>query len=177
MIDQGFKEQNIAFKEYKVRVNKYSAPQFSDVNLHTWEPKGLMQGWYNYESHKERSEAFWMGGPFYELSADGRSFYLQQNIFDNHRMFQLTKIYLPPNVQDSLGATYNDTETGMLGFAAGYKRPNIVQKKKTDGEIRACEGVDYKGLKNKTISPGGLLMRQVKELFITIRARRMGYFE
>ena len=56
---------------------KYSAPQFADVNLHTWEPKGLMAGYHNYERH---GLARIMGGPHYELSADGRSFYLQQNI-------------------------------------------------------------------------------------------------
>ena len=36
----------------------------------------------------------------------------------------------------------------MLGFAAGYQRPSIVQKKWPDGKIRACTGVDYQGLKN-----------------------------
>ena len=34
------------------------------------------------------------------------------------RISDSVAIYLPPNVQDSVGATYNDTETGMLGFAA-----------------------------------------------------------
>ena len=28
---------------------KYDAPQFSDINLHTWEPKGFTYGRANYE--------------------------------------------------------------------------------------------------------------------------------
>ena len=163
--DQGFKEQNIAFKKYKVRVNKYSAPQFSDVNLHTWDPKGLMQGFYNYESHRENyREQFWMGGPFYELSADGRSFYLQQWLTspaflvskEEYDSFAFKGIFCTGNHPVCGPSMSDDLYDGMLGFAAGYKRPNIVQKKKADGEIRACEGVDYKGLKNKYILPGGM---------------------
>lgn len=34
------------------------------------------------------------------------------------RISDSVAIYLPPNVQDSVGATYNDEQTGMLGFAA-----------------------------------------------------------
>ena len=41
----GWEDQNEAYKEYTIRVMKYSAPQFADVNLHTWEPKGLMAGY------------------------------------------------------------------------------------------------------------------------------------
>ena len=39
---QGFSNQNEAYKDYKIRVMKYKAPQFSDINLHTWEPRGLL---------------------------------------------------------------------------------------------------------------------------------------
>jgi len=35
-----------------------------------------------------------------------------------HRISDSIAIYLPPNVKDSLSATYNDDATGMLGFAA-----------------------------------------------------------
>jgi len=35
-----------------------------------------------------------------------------------HRISDSVAIYLPPNVKDSLQATYNDDATGMLGFAA-----------------------------------------------------------
>ena len=35
-----------------------------------------------------------------------------------HRISDSIAIYLPPNVKDSLAATYNDDATGMLGFAA-----------------------------------------------------------
>tara|TARA_B100001093_G_scaffold470363_1_gene491795 strand:- start:96 stop:1301 length:1206 start_codon:yes stop_codon:yes gene_type:complete len=34
------------------------------------------------------------------------------------RISDSVAIYLPPNVQDSVGATYNDMQTGMLGYAA-----------------------------------------------------------
>ena len=34
------------------------------------------------------------------------------------RISDSVAIYLPPNVQDSTGATYNDMQTGMLGYAA-----------------------------------------------------------
>jgi|TARA_R110001592_G_C13162186_1_gene749022 hypothetical protein len=34
------------------------------------------------------------------------------------RVSDSVAIYLPPNVQDNLGATYNDMQTGMLGYAA-----------------------------------------------------------
>ena len=35
-----------------------------------------------------------------------------------HRISDSVAIYLPPNVKDSLAATYNEDATGMLGFAA-----------------------------------------------------------
>ena len=34
------------------------------------------------------------------------------------RISDSVAIYLPPNVQDNVGATYNDMQTGMLGYAA-----------------------------------------------------------
>ena len=34
----------------------------------------------------------------------------------------------------------------MLGFAVGYQRPSVVQKKWPDGKIRACAGIDYESL-------------------------------
>ena len=34
----------------------------------------------------------------------------------------------------------------MLGFAAGYQRPSVVQKTWPDGRIRACAGIDYESL-------------------------------
>ena len=74
---QGWEDQNEAYKDYKIRVMKYSAPQFSDVNLHTWDPKGFTYGDANYE---RRGSGSHHGGPNYDLTADGRSFYIQQNL-------------------------------------------------------------------------------------------------
>jgi prepilin-type N-terminal cleavage/methylation domain-containing protein len=149
----GWVDQNEAYKEYTVRVMKYSAPQFADVNLHTWEPKGLMAGYHNYERHGWQN--YW-GGPDYDLSKDGRSFYLQQNISspiflvskEDYDSFVLKGVVCSGAYPDC-GAQMNDwMDDDMLGFAAGYQRPSVVQKKWPDGKIRACAGVDYKRNKN-----------------------------
>ena len=73
----GWEDQNEAYKDYTISVMKYDAPQFSDINLHTWEPKGFTYGDQNYESRGAQSR--W-GGPNYDLTDDGRSFYIQQNL-------------------------------------------------------------------------------------------------
>ena len=67
---QPWEDQNEAYKDYKVRVMKYDAPQFSDVNLHTWEAKGFTYGDANYES---KGTSSYNGGPNYDLTDDGRS--------------------------------------------------------------------------------------------------------
>ena len=58
------------------------------------------------------------------------------------RISDSVAIYLPPNVQDSLGATYNDTETGMLGFAAaaGLDFSNAVGAKDYEAAASALVG-------------------------------------
>ena len=58
------------------------------------------------------------------------------------RISDSVAIYLPPNVQDSLGATYNDTETGMLGFAAaaGLDFSNAVGAKDYEAGAAAAVG-------------------------------------
>ena len=58
------------------------------------------------------------------------------------RVSDSVAIYLPPNVQDSLGATYNDTETGMLGFAAaaGLDFSNAVGAKDYEAAANALVG-------------------------------------
>ena len=58
------------------------------------------------------------------------------------RISDSVAIYLPPNVQDSLGATYNDTETGMLGFAAaaGLDFSNAVGAKDYEAAANALVG-------------------------------------
>ena len=70
---------------------KYEAPQFSDINMHTWEPKGFTYGEDNYE---RRGTSSYNGGPNYDLTDDGRSFYIQQNLALLHFMFQLRNMTL-----------------------------------------------------------------------------------
>ena len=149
----GWEDQNEAYKEYTIRVMKYSAPQFADVNLHTWEPKGLMAGYANYERHGTKSK---YGGPHYQLDADGRSFYLQQNISSpiflvskqDYDSFVLKGVICSGGYPDCTPQMNEYMDDDMLGFAAGYQRPSVIQKKWSDGKIRACAGVDYKRLKN-----------------------------
>jgi type II secretory pathway component PulJ len=149
----GWVSQNQSYKQYRIRVEKYKAPDFSDVNLHTWEPKGLMAGYANYEKWGTRSK---YGGPHYKLDADGRSFYLQQNISSpiflvskqEYDSFVLKGVVCSGGFPDCSPSMREYMDDDMLGFAAGYQRPSIVQKKWPDGKIRACTGVDYQGLKN-----------------------------
>ena len=149
----GWVNQNQSYKQYKIRVVKYKAPDFSDVNLHTWESKGLMAGYANYERHGTRSK---YGGPHYKLDADGRSFYLQQNISSpiflvskqEYDSFVLKGVVCSGGYPDCSPQMREYMDDDMLGFAAGYQRPSIVHKKWPDGKIRACTGVDYQGLKN-----------------------------
>ena len=58
------------------------------------------------------------------------------------RISDSVAIYLPPNVQDTLSATYNDTETGMLGFAAaaGLDFSNAVGAKDYESAAKALVG-------------------------------------
>ena len=128
-----------------------SAPQFSDINLHTWDPKGFTYGSANYERNGTGSAN---GGPNYDLTDDGRSFYIQQNLAspsflvseDEYDSFVLKGMVCSggyPDCNPSMSAWLDDD---MLGFAAGYQRPSVIQKKWPDGRIRACAGIDYEGL-------------------------------
>ena len=150
---QGWTNQNEAYKEYTVRVMQYSAPQFSDVNLHTWDPKGFTYGDANYES---RGSSSYNGGPNYDLTDDGRSFYIQQNLAspsflvskEEYDAFVLKGMVCSggyPDCNPQMTAWMDDD---MLGFAAGYQRPSVVQKTWPDGRIRACAGIDYQTLKS-----------------------------
>ena len=147
----GWNNQNEAYKDYKVRVMKFSAPQFSDVNLHTWEARGFNYGDSNYEKRGTQS---YNGGPFYDKTEDGRSFYVQQNLAspsflvskDNYDSFVLKGTVCSggyPDCNPTMRAWLDDD---MLGFAAGLQRPNIPHKVWEDKKIRACAGVNYKGL-------------------------------
>ena len=48
-----------------------------------------------------------------------------------------------PDCNPQMNAWMDDD---MLGFAAGYQRPSVVQKTWPDGRIRACAGIDYQTL-------------------------------
>ena len=148
---QGWENQNEAYKDYKIRVMKYDAPQFSDINLHTWEPKGFTYGDQNYESRGAQSR--W-GGPNYDLTEDGRSFYIQQNLAspaflvstDQYDSFVLKGMVCSGGYPDCNPTMDVGLDDDMLGFAVGYQRPSVVQKKWPDGKIRACAGIDYESL-------------------------------
>ena len=45
--------------------------------MHEWSGKGITQDRNNYESRGTRRHN---GGPFYDVTADGKSFYIQQNL-------------------------------------------------------------------------------------------------
>ena len=75
--DGTFDDQSVAKKSYTIRVKKYEAPQLSDINMHEWSGKGITQDKGNYES---RGNSTANGGPFYDVTADGKSFYVQQNL-------------------------------------------------------------------------------------------------
>ena len=147
---EGWVAQNAAYKDYTIRVMKFSAPQFSDVNLHTWEPKGFTYGDQNYESNGPQDQ--W-GGPNYDLTEDGRAFYIRQNLaspsflvsteeYDSFVLKGMTCSGGYPDCNHNVSPLDDD----MLGFAAGYQRPTSIQKKWPDGKIRACAGIDYQRL-------------------------------
>ena len=147
----GWEDQNEAYKDYTIRVMKYDAPQFSDINLHTWEPKGFTFGSANYESKGPQSQ--W-GGPNYDLTEDGRSFYIQQNLAspaflvstEEYDSFVLKGMVCSGGYPDCNPQMDVWLDDDMLGFAVGYQRPSVVQKKWPDGKIRACAGIDYASL-------------------------------
>ena len=170
---QGWEDQNEAYKDYKIRVMKYSAPQFSDVNLHTWDPKGFTYGDANYE---RRGSGSHHGGPNYDLTADGRSFYIQQNLAspsflvskEEYDSFVLKGMICSggyPDCNPQMSAWMDDD---MLGFAAGYQRPSVIQKKWPDGRIRACAGIDYESLKDEADFDTDLLRDSLRSNDIAI---------
>ena len=148
--DEGFVDQNEAYKDYTIRVMKFNAPQFSDINLFTWDPKGFSYGDQNYESNGTQDQ--W-GGPNYDLTEDGRAFYIRQNLaspsflvsteeYDSFVLKGMTCSGGYPDCDSNVSPLDDD----MLGFAAGYQRPTSIQKKWPDGKIRACAGIDYENL-------------------------------
>jgi hypothetical protein len=58
------------------------------------------------------------------------------------RVSDSVAIYLPPNVQDNTSATYNDMQTGMLGYAAagGLDFTKFMGNKDYEGAAKALTG-------------------------------------
>ena len=150
----GWNNQNEVYKDYTIRVMKFSAPQFSDINLFTWKARGKTFGVDNYESRGTRSLN---GGPNFDITSDGRAYYIQQNLAspaflvsnEDYDSFVLKGMICSggyPDCQSNMTAWGDDD---MLGFAAGLTRPNIPYKVWPDGRIRACAGVDYLTIKDE----------------------------
>ena len=153
--DGTFDDQSVAKKSYTIRVKKYEAPQLSDINMHEWSGKGITQDKGNYES---RGNSTANGGPFYDVTADGKSFYVQQNL-SSPSFYVSNEEYTDVVVkgmicQGSYPDCVNPMTTWMdddlIGMAFGYTRPATALKVWPDGRIRACAGVDYLNIKDDT---------------------------
>ena len=140
VIGDGWEDQNEAYKDYTIRVMKYDAPQFSDVNL-AYLGTQRFYLWRKITMRAKGSSSY-NGGPNYDLTDDGRSFYIQQNLAspsflvstDQYDSFVLKGMICSggyPDCNPQMNAWMDDD---MLGFAAGYQRPSVVQKKWPDGK-------------------------------------------
>ena len=70
-----------------------------------------------------------------------------------------------PDCNPQMSAWMDDD---MLGFAAGYQRPSVIQKKWPDGRIRACAGIDYESLKDESDFDTDLLRDSLRSNDIAI---------
>ncbi len=149
----GWNAQNQVYKDFTIRVMKFNAPKFSDVNLHTWEPRGATFGRDNYESRGTGSHN---GGPFFDTTTDGRAYYIQQNLSsptfmvskEQYDSFVLKGMICSGGYPDCKSEMRAWGDDDMLGFAAGLQRPNIPYKIWTDGRIRACSNVNYNAIRS-----------------------------
>ena len=149
----GWNDQNQVYKDYKIRVMKFDAPKFSDVNLHTWEPRGSTLGWDNYEVRGTGSHH---GGPYFDTTTDGRAYYIQQNLSaptmmvskETYDSFVLKGMICSGGYPDCKSEMRAWGDDDMLGFAAGLQRPNVPLKIWSDGRIRACSNVNYNAIKS-----------------------------
>jgi len=147
--------QNNSFKNYTVRVHKFSAPQFSDINLWNWDAKGGVYGEANYERLGTRPAN---GGPFFNRTTDGRAYYIQQNLSspaflvskDEYDSFVLKGMVCTGEFPECDPRMSEWLDNDMLGFAVGYKRPSVNYKVWPDNRIRACAGVDYNVVRRKS---------------------------
>ena len=149
--DGTFSDQSIAKKNYTLRVKKYSAPQLSDINMHEWSGKGITQDRNNYESRGTRRHN---GGPFYDVTADGKSFYIQQNLGspsfyvsnEEYSDVVVKGMICQGSYPDCVNPMTSWMDDDIIGMAFGYTRPATSLKVWPDGKIRACAGVDYSNL-------------------------------
>lgn len=151
----GWNAQNQVYKDFTLRVMKFEAPKFSDVNLHTWEPRGATFGKDNYESRGTGSHN---GGPFFDTTEDGRAYYIQQNLSsptfmvskEQYDSFVLKGMICSGGYPDCKSEMRAWGDDDMLGFAAGLQRPNVPYKIWPDGRIRACSNVNYDVIRSNT---------------------------
>ena len=153
--DGTFDDQSVAKKAYIIRIHKYEAPQLSDINMHEWSGKGITQDKGNYES---RGNSKANGGPFYDVSADGKSFYVQQNLSspsfyvsnEEYTDVVVKGMICQGSYPDCVNPMTSWMDDDLIGMAFGYTRPATSLKVWPDGRIRACAGVDYLNLKDNS---------------------------
>ena len=149
--DGVFDDQSVAKKNYTIRVHEFKAKQLSDINMHEWSGKGITQGKGNYESRGTRN---YNGGPFYDVTADGKSFYVQQNLGspsfyvsnEEYTDVVVKGMICQGSYPDCVNPMTSWMDDDVIGMAFGYTRPATALKVWPDGKIRACAGVDYTGL-------------------------------
>ena len=153
--DGTFDDQSVAKKSYTIRVKKYEAPQLSDINMHEWSGKGITQDRGNYES---RGNSTANGGPFYDVTADGKSFYVQQNLSspsfyvsnEEYSDVVVKGMICQGSYPDCVNPMTSWMDDDLVGMAFGYTRPATALKVWPDGRIRACAGVDYANIKDNS---------------------------
>ena len=173
--DGTFSDQSVAKKSYTIRVKKYSAPQLSDINMHEWSGKGITQDRNNYESRGTRSAN---GGPFYDVTADGKSFYIQQNLGspsfyvsnEEYSDVVVKGMICQGSYPDCVNPMNSWMDDDLIGMAFGYTRPATSLKVWPDGKIRACAGVDYMNL----VGTSGFSETRLKE---TLRSSERADFD
>ena len=149
--DGTFLDQNVAKKNYTLRVQKFKATQLSDINMHEWSGKGITQDFNNFESRGTSSAN---GGPFYDVTADGKSFYVQQNLGspsfyvsnEEYSDVVVKGMICQGSYPDCVNPMTSWMDDDVVGMAFGYTRPATALKVWPDGKIRACAGVDYVNL-------------------------------
>ena len=94
------------------------------------------------------------GGPFYDVTADGKSFYIQQNLGspsfyvsnEEYSDVVVKGMICQGSYPDCVNPMTSWMDDDIIGMAFGYTRPATSLKVWPDGKIRACAGVDYMNL-------------------------------